>query len=76
MHRLFFFIFFLHHLVTVTAQGEHDNVWVSGYGNFAPNFGGNRIDFSDGEPSLAHFPLPYKFGIEVPCSISDGDGNL
>jgi hypothetical protein len=58
------------------AQGKNDYQWVTGYGTYAPNFGGTTIDFNTPEPTYTHFPLPYHFGFDMPCSISDDAGNL
>lgn len=60
------------------AQGKHDYVWLMGYGsnNPASNFGGTWIDFNSGEAEISFFDLPYHFGFDVPCSISDENGNL
>jgi hypothetical protein len=58
------------------AQIKYDYNWVTGYGTFDINFGGTKINFNSGTPVLDHFALPYHFGFNMPCSISDMDGNL
>lgn len=58
------------------AQGKNDFQWVAGYGTFNSHFGGTRIDFNEKDPTLTHFALPYHFGFDMPCSISDDAGNL
>jgi len=59
------------------AQGKNDYQWVTGYGTYPVNYGGGtRIDFNSGEPVLTHFALPYHFGFDMPCSISNEEGNL
>jgi len=76
MIKLLCLALFLIHSTSANAQGKHDYIWVSGYGTFATHFGGNKIDFSGGEPTITHFSLPLNFGLDVPCSISDEEGNL
>lgn len=58
------------------AQSNFDYNWVTGYGTFAEHFGGTKIDFTNGGPDFTHFALPYHFGLDMPCSISDDEGNL
>jgi len=60
------------------AQGKNDYVWVMGYGgnDQVNHFGGTQIDFSSGSAKASFFPLPYHFGFDVPCSISDEEGRL
>lgn len=58
------------------TQGKNDYNWVTGYGPFEVHFGGTKINFNDGSPALTHFDLPYHFGFNMPCSISDENGNL
>ena len=63
--------------VATFAQGKNDYQWVTGYGtNLANHGGGTRIDFNTVKPTLTHFSLPYHFGFNMPCSISDDEGNL
>lgn len=62
--------------IVAIAQGKNDYQWVTGYGPFEPHFGGTKIDFKNGVPALTHFALPYQFGFNMPCSISDENGNL
>jgi hypothetical protein len=59
------------------AQSKHDYVWVTGYGTTASEHGGGtRIDFNEPDPSYTRFELPHQFGFDMPCSISDENGNL
>lgn len=62
----------------LNGQGKHDYVWLMGYGFNNPNnhSGGTRIDFNSDTAELSFFNLPYHFGFDVPCSISDENGNL
>ncbi|MDO8366727.1 MAG: PKD domain-containing protein [Saprospiraceae bacterium] len=62
--------------LAIHAQGKNDYQWVTGYGTFAVHFGGTRINFNANEPAFTHFALPYHFGFDIPCSISDEEGNL
>lgn len=58
------------------AKANYDYHWVTGYDDFGPGFGGTKIDFSNMKPEFTHFPLPYHFGFDMPCSISDENGKL
>jgi hypothetical protein len=62
----------------LAAQEKHDYTWLMGYGsnNPANHFGGTKIDFNKDTAEFSFFNLPYHFGFDVPCSISDEDGNL
>ncbi len=62
--------------VIAFPQIKYDNIWVTGQGTFDTHFGGTKIDFNSGVPVLTHFSMPYHFGFDMPCSISDENGYL
>lgn len=64
--------------MSISAQGKNDYVWLMGYGSNDPanHFGGTKIDFNGDSAAFSFFNLPYHFGFDVPCSISDENGNL
>ncbi|MFN0213376.1 MAG: PKD domain-containing protein [Saprospiraceae bacterium] len=76
MHKTLAVAAFLWLPAFMFAQNKNDNVWVTGQGTLATHFGGTKIDFNGGAPALTHFSLPYHFGFDMPCSISDEEGNL
>jgi len=78
MHKILSILAILQLLSTTAyTQGKNDYQWVTGYGTYPVIYGGGtRIDFNSGEPALTHFALPYQFGFDMPCSISDDEGNL
>ncbi|MDX2278154.1 MAG: hypothetical protein NW218_01145 [Saprospiraceae bacterium] len=60
-----------------TAQNAYDNIWLLGY---PPNdsvglSGGTRLDFSNGNPVMRYFPLPFGVGDDA-CTMSNGVGLL
>lgn len=78
MHKILSILAILQLLsITAHTQGKNDYQWVTGYGTYPANHGGGtRINYNNGYPELTHFALPYKFGFDMPCSISDEEGNL
>ena len=78
MKALILFIAILNISAYLNAQGKHDYIWLMGYGSNDPgdHSGGTRIDFNSGAAEFSFFNLPYHFGFDVPCSISDENGNL
>ncbi len=78
MKALILLIAILSTAAHLNAQGKHDYVWLMGYGSNNPDnhSGGTKIDFNKDTAEFSFFNLPYHFGFDVPCSISDENGNL
>ncbi len=68
-----FFAFFL---LSLNAQDKHDFTWILGYppNNATLYVGGNRIDFSQGNPVVEFFSLYYD--MDNPIIMSDENGIL
>ena len=58
------------------AQDQHDYTWLLGTPDYLPElfFGGDVIDFNDGNPTVTYFETPLD--LWVPCVVSDQNGVL
>jgi PKD domain/Secretion system C-terminal sorting domain len=75
LHYLFFLLLSVF-TNTVTAQNKNDFNWILGYSSANPElfFGGDWINFNEGNPAIQFFDVPEEMW--VPCSMSDEDGVL
>ena len=60
----------------LNAQDKYDFTWILGYAPSNPNlyFGGNNINFKEGNPAIKYFPI--NFDMDNPVCMSDTVGNL